>query len=107
MPKAPKRMSFHYSQLRIPEVALHIAESRKVPFGAVLLPAEGYSPNFVRPRILACRSDRILFTRNSNTVFVSAKIRGSYKKGKLRGKLRRTEVSIRHPAQIERVACEA
>src|ERR1700722_15500235 len=46
MPKGPKCMSFSYMQLRIPEVALCLWESRKVLFIAVLLPAVSELPIF-------------------------------------------------------------
>ena len=80
MPKAPKCMSFSYMQLRIPEVALCLRESRKVLFIAVLLPAAGHPADRLRraslPRVRALCCAEFCSTHDSNTVFVAAKIRG-------------------------------
>src|SRR3984957_2606576 len=80
MPKAPKCMSFSYIQLRFPEAAPGPGGPTKVLFIAVLLPAEGKLPTLVsgacRQQIAFCGSPEFCSTHDSNTVCVSAKIRG-------------------------------
>jgi len=80
MPKAPKCMSFSYIQLRFPEAAPGPGGTTKVLFIAVLLPAEGKLPTLVSgaclQQIAFCGSPEFCSTHDSNTVCVSAKIRG-------------------------------